>query len=33
MEKGLLEQKESMIKLTELGIDVSNYVLAEFLVD
>lgn len=33
VEKGLLEQKGSMIKLTELGIDVSNYVLAEFLVD
>ena len=31
--KGLLEQEGTRIRLTELGIDVSNQVLAEFLVD
>lgn len=30
---GLLEKSENYIRLTELGIDVSNYVLAEFLVE
>ena len=29
---GLLEKKEGRIKLTEKGIDVSNYVLAQFLI-
>lgn len=31
--EGLLEEKNGKIRLTELGIDVSNQVLAEFLVD
>ena len=29
---GLLEKKEGRIKLTEKGIDVSNYALAQFLI-
>lgn len=33
VKKGLLEEEGDIIRLTELGIDVSNYVLAEFLVD
>lgn len=33
VKEGLLEEKDSKIRLTELGIDVSNQVLAEFLVD
>ena len=31
--EGLIEQEGDYIRLTELGIDVSNYVLAEFLVE
>ena len=31
--EGLLEEEEGRIRLTELGIDVSNYVLSEFLVE
>ena len=31
--EGLIEQDGDYIRLTELGIDVSNYVLAEFLVE
>lgn len=31
MKKGLLEQDEEYIRLTERGIDVSNYVMSEFL--
>lgn len=31
--EGLLEEDGNFIRLTELGIDVSNYVLAEFLVE
>lgn len=31
--EGLLEEEEGSIRLTELGIDVSNYVLSEFLVE
>lgn len=30
-QKGLLEEKDGFIRLTEAGIDVSNYVLSEFL--
>ena len=33
LEEGLLEMDKDYIRLTELGIDVSNYVLAEFLVE
>ncbi len=33
IKKGLLEKKGNYIRLTELGIDVSNYVLAEFFVE
>lgn len=32
LKKGLLEKEGDFIRLTELGIDVSNYVLAEFLI-
>ena len=32
-QEGLLEVKEDRIRLTERGIDVSNYVLAQFLMD
>ena len=32
-EKGLLEEKEGRVRLTEKGVDVSNGVLAEFLFD
>ena len=31
--EGLLERQENKIRLTELGIDVSNYVLSEFLIE
>ncbi len=31
--EGLLERTNNFIRLTELGIDVSNYVLAEFLIE
>ena len=31
--EGLIEQEGDYIRLTELGIDVSNYVLAEFLIE
>ena len=30
--EGLLEKSGNYIRLTQLGIDVSNYVLAEFLI-
>lgn len=33
IKEGLLKKEGNYIRLTELGIDVSNYVLAEFLVD
>lgn len=33
MQEGLIEKEGCFIRLTELGIDVSNYVLAEFLLD
>ncbi len=33
IQQGLLEQENTMIRLTDLGIDVSNYVLSEFLLD
>lgn len=33
VQEGLLEKEGNRIRLTELGIDVSNYVLAEFLVE
>ena len=33
VDAGLLELDEDYIRLTELGIDVSNYVLSEFLVE
>ena len=33
VKKGLLEKEGNHIRLTELGIDVSNYVLAEFLME
>ena len=31
-EKGLLETKGDFVRLTERGIDVSNYVMSEFLI-
>ena len=31
--EGLLRKENEYIRLTELGIDVSNYVLSEFLVE
>ena len=33
LDEGLLEMDKDYIRLTELGIDVSNYVLAEFLIE
>ena len=33
IKEGLLEEDGEQIRLTELGIDVSNYVLAEFLIE
>ena len=33
MSEGLLESDGDYIRLTELGIDVSNYVLSEFLIE
>ena len=33
MQEGLLERQGNRIRLTELGIDVSNYVMSEFLVE
>ena len=32
-EEGLLEQAGNRIRLTDRGIDISNYVLSEFLLD
>ena len=33
LKEGLIEKEDSYIRLTELGIDVSNYVLSEFLIE
>ena len=32
-EKGLLEEVNGFVRLTEDGIDVSNYVMSEFLLE
>ena len=31
VEKGLLEKKKGYVRLTKRGIDISNYVMSEFL--